>query len=157
MPNSEPGRALRLAWVLHPSRSRRVFCLFACLPRLSPMNALLSTLALAYRTILRNPQSRGWVILGSLIYLISPLDFSPDILPILGQIDDVALLALLVSELSKMVVESVRDRSRFAGFRRDPRHTDTTARSTPNRAAAADANYTQTIDVEATTIDRPNR
>ncbi|NJN63162.1 MAG: DUF1232 domain-containing protein [Coleofasciculaceae cyanobacterium RL_1_1] len=120
------------------------------------MNALLSTLALTYRTILRNPQSRGWVILGSLIYLISPLDFSPDILPILGQIDDVALMALLVSELSKMVVESVRDRSLFAGFRRDPSQTDATAGSTPNRAAA-DANYTQTIDVEATTIDRPNR
>jgi uncharacterized membrane protein YkvA (DUF1232 family) len=123
------------------------------------MNALLSTLALTYRTILRNPQSRGWVILGSLIYLISPLDFSPDILPILGQIDDVALMALLVSELSKMVVESVRDRSRFAGFRRDTAKTDATAAgSTPNpAAAAADANYTQTIDVEATTIDRPNR
>lgn len=149
------GTASRLAGNPDHTRSR-----FACLPRLNSMNALLSTLALAYRTILRNPQYRGWVILGSLIYLISPLDLSPDIVPILGQIDDVALMALLFSELSKMVAESVRDRSLFAGFRRDTANTAETAgstRSTPNPAASsADANYTQTIDVEATIVDRPN-
>ncbi|TAF56091.1 MAG: DUF1232 domain-containing protein [Oscillatoriales cyanobacterium] len=121
------------------------------------MNALLSTLALAYRTILRNPNYRGWVILGSLIYLISPLDVSPDILPFLGQIDDLALMALLVSELSKMLVESVRDRSLFAGFRQsvsptaaaNPTATDTTS----GRTAASDVHETQTIDVKATIVD----
>jgi uncharacterized membrane protein YkvA (DUF1232 family) len=120
------------------------------------MNALLSTLALAYRTILRNPQYRGWVILGSLIYLISPLDLSPDLIPILGQIDDVALMALLFSELSKLLGETIRDRSRlgswFAGFRREAVDT---ARSDPSPAVVnSDASYTQTIDVQATPVDR---
>jgi uncharacterized membrane protein YkvA (DUF1232 family) len=122
------------------------------------MNALFSTLALAYRTILRNPRYRSWVIFGSLIYLLSPLDIAPDIVPLLGQIDDVALMALLFSELSKMLVESVRDRSLFAGFRREVRDTPQTQHaptgsSAHQTAASADANYTQTIDVQAANVD----
>jgi uncharacterized membrane protein YkvA (DUF1232 family) len=52
-----------------------------------------------YRLLMRNPQSRWLVILGSLFYLISPIDLSPDVVPLVGQIDDVILVSLLVSEL----------------------------------------------------------
>jgi uncharacterized membrane protein YkvA (DUF1232 family) len=34
------------------------------------------------------------LLLGSVIYVFSPLDFLPDIMPLLGQVDDLALLAM---------------------------------------------------------------
>lgn len=58
-----------------------------------------------YRTILRHPKYRGWVIAGSLIYLLSPLDISPDVLPILGWIDDGVIATLLVSEISQLLLD----------------------------------------------------
>jgi len=61
-----------------------------------------------YRSIIRNPKYRGWVILGTLFYLLSPLDISPDVIPLIGQIDDVMLLTLLVSEVYQMMVDYTR-------------------------------------------------
>ena len=56
-----------------------------------------------YRQLFRNPKYRVWVILGTLAYLFSPLDISPDLFPLIGQIDDVALLTLLLSEVSTLL------------------------------------------------------
>ena len=50
-----------------------------------------------YRRLLTHPQYGIWVFLGSLLYLISPIDISPDIIPFVGQIDDVALIMLMAS------------------------------------------------------------
>lgn len=61
-----------------------------------------------YRNTLRHPQYRWWIIGGTLIYLISPFDIAPDFLPILGEIDDVALVTLLVAEVSQLVLEKVK-------------------------------------------------
>lgn len=61
-----------------------------------------------YRSILRNPKYRWWIILGSLIYLLSPVDIAPDVLPIIGQIDDVAILSLLVAEVSQLFIERIK-------------------------------------------------
>ncbi len=58
-----------------------------------------------YRSTLRNPKYRWWIILGTLAYLFSPLDLSPDIIPIAGQVDDVILVSLLVAELSQIVMD----------------------------------------------------
>ncbi|KPQ39558.1 MAG: YkvA family protein [Phormidium sp.] len=69
------------------------------------MNPVFKTISTWYRGVLRNPKYRGWVILGTLIYLLSPLDISPDVVPILGQVDDVAILFLLMSELWQMFRE----------------------------------------------------
>ncbi|MGB8701394.1 MAG: YkvA family protein [Thermosynechococcaceae cyanobacterium] len=63
-----------------------------------------------YRNILRNPQYRWWIILGTLVYLLSPVDFLPDVFPIVGEIDDIALVTLLFAEVSQMVVEQLRKR-----------------------------------------------
>ncbi|MCW5316585.1 DUF1232 domain-containing protein [Nostoc sp. KVJ3] len=63
-----------------------------------------------YRNLLRNPKYRWWVILGTLVYLISPIDIAPDFIPIVGQIDDVFLLTLLVSEVSGLVIEGWKAR-----------------------------------------------
>lgn len=54
-----------------------------------------------YRRLLTHPRYGVWVILGTLLYLISPIDISPDILPILGQVDDVALIVLMISAASQ--------------------------------------------------------
>jgi uncharacterized membrane protein YkvA (DUF1232 family) len=59
-----------------------------------------------YGDLLRNPKYRWWVVIGTLVYLISPIDIAPDFIPVVGQIDDVLLLSLLVSEVSGIVIES---------------------------------------------------
>ena len=58
-----------------------------------------------YRTSLRNPKYRWWIIAGTLVYLISPFDISPDFIPIAGQIDDLMIATLLVTELSQLFLE----------------------------------------------------
>ncbi len=63
-----------------------------------------------YRNSLRNPKYRGWMIVGTLAYLFSPFDLSPDLFPIVGQIDDLALLTLFVSEISQVLIEGYKQR-----------------------------------------------
>ncbi len=53
-----------------------------------------------YRDTLRYSPYRWLLLLGSLIYLLSPLDFAPDVFPFLGWIDDGILIAILAGELS---------------------------------------------------------
>ena len=52
-----------------------------------------------FRQGLRNPATRQWVVAGVLIYLISPIDIVPSFLPGVGEIDDLVLVGLMVSEL----------------------------------------------------------
>jgi uncharacterized membrane protein YkvA (DUF1232 family) len=68
-----------------------------------------------YRNLLRNPKYRWWVVLGTLVYLVSPIDIAPDFIPIVGQIDDVFLLTLLVSEVSGLVIEGWKARKGNVG------------------------------------------
>ncbi|NJM64245.1 MAG: DUF1232 domain-containing protein [Acaryochloris sp. RU_4_1] len=63
-----------------------------------------------YRNSIRNPKYRGWIIVGTLAYLFSPFDISPDLFPIVGQIDDLALLTLLISEISQVLIEGYKQR-----------------------------------------------
>ncbi|WP_017327360.1 YkvA family protein [Synechococcus sp. PCC 7336] len=55
-----------------------------------------------FRQGLRNPATRSWVVAGVLIYLISPIDIIPSFFPGVGEIDDVVLLGLLLSELAQI-------------------------------------------------------
>jgi len=63
-----------------------------------------------YRSAIRNPRYRWWLILGTLAYLLSPIDIAPDFLPIIGQLDDVAVLTLLVSEVTQLLTERIQSR-----------------------------------------------
>ncbi|HHP7232059.1 MAG TPA: YkvA family protein [Xenococcaceae cyanobacterium] len=63
-----------------------------------------------YRKAIRHPQYRWWIVLGTLAYLISPFDLSPDIFPIAGQVDDVILATLLITELSQMMIDKYKAR-----------------------------------------------
>lgn len=72
------------------------------------MNFSLESLYAWYRDMIRHPQYRWWVVLGTLAYLLSPLDFLPDIFPIVGWIDDGLLATLLVTEISQMVLARLK-------------------------------------------------
>jgi uncharacterized membrane protein YkvA (DUF1232 family) len=65
-----------------------------------------------YKSTLRNTKYRWLIVAGSLIYLLSPIDISPDFLPIVGWIDDGILATLLVTELSQIALEALNQRQR---------------------------------------------
>ncbi|MEP0858367.1 YkvA family protein [Trichocoleus sp. DQ-U1] len=67
-----------------------------------------------YRNSIRNPKYRWWVILGSLLYLFSPIDIAPDFIPIIGWIDDGVILTLLVAEVSQMLSQRLKSRDEQA-------------------------------------------
>lgn len=61
-----------------------------------------------YRNTIRNPKYRWWVVAGTVLYILSPIDIAPDFIPIIGQLDDVVLITLLVSEVSQLLIERVK-------------------------------------------------
>ena len=63
-----------------------------------------------YRNAVRNPRYRWWIILGTLVYLLSPFDISPDFLPVLGEIDDFVLVSMLLTEVSSLAFEKFKSR-----------------------------------------------
>ncbi len=87
-----------------------------------------------YRQTIRNPKYRWWLILGSLVYLFSPLDIAPDFLPIVGWIDDGVVLSLLVAEVSQMLAQRLK------------------ARSDDGEAATGTTPQSDTVDVNAVPI-----
>lgn len=91
-----------------------------------------------YRNLIRNPKYRWWVILGTLVYFISPIDIIPDVFPIVGEIDDVLLMTLLVTEVSGLVLEGWKTRKGVS--------TDT------NTSDDATSNTAKTVDVDAVSV-----
>lgn len=41
------------------------------------------------------------MVLGAILYIVSPLDFLPDMIPFMGQVDDIFLLVLALQRLVK--------------------------------------------------------
>ena len=93
-----------------------------------------------YRSGLRNPTYRWGLILGSFVYRLSPIDLSPDLIPLLGQIDDVALMVLLVTGLSQLIGEWMQRQQLEVS-------------STSEENADKSGNEPQTVDVKAVSID----
>ncbi|MBF2002567.1 MAG: DUF1232 domain-containing protein [Synechococcales cyanobacterium C42_A2020_086] len=88
-----------------------------------------------YRNLLRNSKYRWLIILGTLAYLLSPIDLLPDVIPVIGQIDDVVILTLLVTEVSQVLMERVR-----------------TVKG-KNSTAVADKSATDSVDVNAIHVE----
>jgi uncharacterized membrane protein YkvA (DUF1232 family) len=61
-----------------------------------------------YRQALKHSKYRWVVILGTLLYLVSPLDISPDVFPIIGWIDDGVVVSLLVTEVGQLMSEQLK-------------------------------------------------
>jgi uncharacterized membrane protein YkvA (DUF1232 family) len=89
-----------------------------------------------YRKTLRESKYRWLIIVGTLLYLISPIDLLPDIIPIVGQIDDVLILTLLVSEVSQILVERIK-----------------VAKGKNQEAVADQVNATESVDVNAVPVE----
>lgn len=66
-----------------------------------------------YRKALKHTKYRWLVILGTLLYLVSPLDISPDAFPIIGWIDDGIIASLLIAEVSQLVTEELKKKQLF--------------------------------------------
>ena len=64
-----------------------------------------------YSRLMRNTKYRWIVLLGSLLYVVSPLDISPDVFPVVGWIDDGLIATLAVAEISQMLQERRRRQS----------------------------------------------
>ncbi|MGB3237699.1 MAG: YkvA family protein [Geitlerinemataceae cyanobacterium] len=92
-----------------------------------------------YRSALRHPQYRWWIILGTAAYLFSPIDISPDLVPLLGQVDDAAIVVLLISELYQIFTEWVEARREIA--------------APSNNVSDTATPESQTVDVDAVSID----
>lgn len=88
-----------------------------------------------YSKAIRNPKYRWWIILGTLIYLLSPFDLSPDWFPLAGQIDDFLVVSIMLSEVSQIIMSGIKNKK--------------------NQHSSPDINseQTKTVDVDAVSID----
>jgi uncharacterized membrane protein YkvA (DUF1232 family) len=58
-----------------------------------------------YNGLLKHPRYR-WVVMGaSLIYLVSPVDVSPDFIPVAGWIDDGVVATLLATGFTQVLLD----------------------------------------------------
>jgi uncharacterized membrane protein YkvA (DUF1232 family) len=75
------------------------------------MNFSIQSIYNWYRDLLRNPKYRWWVVAGSIVYLVSPIDISPDIFPVVGWLDDGIIISLLIAEVSQIVKAKLEEHS----------------------------------------------
>jgi uncharacterized membrane protein YkvA (DUF1232 family) len=75
------------------------------------MNFSIQSIYNWYRDLLRNPKYRWWVVAGSLLYLVSPIDISPDVFPVIGWLDDGIIISLLIAEFSQIAKEKLQSQS----------------------------------------------
>ena len=64
---------------------------------------------------LRHPASPGWLKLGTALialYVISPIDLIPDVLPFVGALDDIVLVPLAIRWLLKRLPPEIAAASR---------------------------------------------
>ncbi len=90
-----------------------------------------------YRNAIHHPRYRWWIILGTLVYLLSPLDISPDVFPIAGQIDDFVLVTMLMTEVSQLAMEKLKKSRQL----------------NTNSAEASPTQAEPTIEVKAVSLD----
>ncbi len=67
-----------------------------------------------YREIIRHPRYRWWIVLGSLVYLLNPLDLLPDVMPLVGFVDDGLLATILVAEVAQVIRDRRKSQPGFA-------------------------------------------
>ncbi|GEM_PF-798505 len=76
----------------------------------------------AYRKALRHPKYRLWVISGTLLWLVNPINA----VPVLGEIDDAVVLTILTAEVSQMALEGIKNRKQRNAMRATPKAATTT-------------------------------
>jgi uncharacterized membrane protein YkvA (DUF1232 family) len=96
-----------------------------------------------YQQLLKHSKYRWVVILGTLFYLFSPLDISPDVFPVLGWVDDGIIVSLLMTEVSQLMAQQLKTQ-------RDRKSTSAQANTT--QVADTSATSDTVIDVQAVTV-----
>jgi len=59
-----------------------------------------------YRNALRHPKSRWWILGATVLWLLNPLNA----IPIVGEIDDALVIGIVVTEVSQLLLENVKNR-----------------------------------------------
>ncbi|PZO45693.1 MAG: hypothetical protein DCF21_09315 [Leptolyngbya sp.] len=71
-----------------------------------------------YKRTLEHPKYR-WIVAGAtLLYLLSPIDISPDFIPILGWIDDAAVASIFIAAMSQIMLSGLTNKKQ-SGLRSD--------------------------------------
>ncbi len=60
----------------------------------------------SYRNALRNPKYRWWIIGGTLLWLVNPINA----VPILGEIDDAVVVTIFATEISQIALEGIKNK-----------------------------------------------
>ena len=69
---------------------------------------------------LRHPNAPGWLKLGTALialYLFSPIDLIPDVLPVVGMVDDLVLVPLAIRWLLKRLPPEIAEATANRGAR----------------------------------------
>lgn len=72
-------------------------------------------LALVLHYAFVTPNTPGWakvVIVGALAYFICPIDLTPDTLPIIGFLDDLAILTTAIHAVQVCITSQVKDKAK---------------------------------------------
>ena len=93
-----------------------------------------------FRQGIRNPATRQWVIAGVLLYLVSPIDIVPSFFPGVGEIDDVVLVGLLLTELAQV----------WWGNKVSPEVEEVGQQASSKTASSSSS---QVVDVDAVSVD----
>ncbi|MGB3137444.1 MAG: YkvA family protein [Nodosilinea sp.] len=63
-----------------------------------------------YKNTLEHPKYR-WLLAGAtLLYLLSPIDISPDFIPIIGWIDDAAVASIFIAAMSQIMLSGLTNK-----------------------------------------------
>lgn len=72
-----------------------------------------------YKRTLEHPKYR-WLLAGAtLLYLLSPIDISPDFIPIIGWIDDAAVASIFITAMSQIMLSGLTNKKQ-SGLQSDP-------------------------------------
>ncbi len=89
--------------------------MFRPLKRLSILASVVRGDARVLWHALRQPGSPTWLklgVVGILAYLVSPVDFIPDLLPVFGILDDIVLIPMAVGFLVRRLPAGLRAEAR---------------------------------------------
>jgi uncharacterized membrane protein YkvA (DUF1232 family) len=95
-----------------------------------------------YRKLIRESKFRWLIIVGSALYILSPFDISPDFLPIVGWIDDGLVLTVLLTEVSAILMEKIKEKKAATD-------SSSSSGSSASNNAAQDAD---TVDVDSVQV-----
>ncbi len=92
--------------------------------------------------LFRDPNVSPWVRFGlpitALVYLLFPFDILPDVMPVLGQVDDVAVIMLLAQLLITLAPDNI-----VAMYRQAEQATGDSPDANPSSSQKASPPYTE--------------